>query len=489
MAAVLSPFAPLALPPTPRRLWRGIGALAGTLLLFSAPGLQRGAGAEPAEAARGQEGVSPELRVLLLESAGFRIAGDGGARLVDGAGKELLRLPPGGMVVLRPSAGRVVVDSQPQGQVEAPAAPISVGELWFEPIGTGSAPATFELQQRRYRGRLQVRPANDQLRAINVIGVETYLPSVVGSEMPASWPLEALRAQAVAARTYALRQRNPSAAFDLKATVSSQVYKGLEAETASTRQATATTRGLVLMYGDGLINAVFHSSSGGATENSGDLWSQQLPYLVSVRDFDESSPVSQWKKDLAPELLDQAFAEIGGVRRIDVIATTASGRVRQARVIGPSGALVLSGAQLRSRLGLRSTMVRFEAAPFRFTGPADAGVAVAGGPQPGVPVGFSTPLGPLLGPPPPPQAQLLQPPIGLVAIGRGFGHGVGMSQWGAFALAQRGERFDQILRHYYRGAELRPFKDQGRGPLASGTANPPGSPGWTPGTVTAWGRP
>jgi stage II sporulation protein D len=482
MTVFLSRFPPLLVaPPTARRLWRGLAALSGTLLISFVPGLPQGARAELGEAARSQEGLSPELRVLLLESAGFRIGGDGGARLVDGSGKELLRLPPGGMVALRPSAGRVLVDPLLQNESPAAAASISAGELWFLPLGSGSAPATFELQQRRYRGRLQVRAANDQLRAVNVIGVESYLPSVVGSEMPASWPLEALRAQAVAARTYALRQRNASAAFDLKATVSSQVYKGLDAETASTREATATTRGLVLMYGNGLINAVFHSSSGGATENSGDLWKQQLPYLVSVPDFDESSPVSQWRKELTPELLAEAFTEIGGVQRIDVIATTASGRVRQARVIGPSGVLVLSGAQLRSRLGLRSTKVRFEAAPFRFTGSADGGLALVGGP--------------LLGPQlqvqlAQPQVQLAPPPIGLVAIGRGFGHGVGMSQWGAFALAQRGERFDQILRHYYRGAELRPFQDAaGRGVLASAPADPPSPGGLTTGRVMAWGRP
>jgi stage II sporulation protein D len=487
MTSPLLRFAVLPLPLPARPLLRRlIGALGGTLtlplLLSATPARLTNAG--PAAA-----GGSSELRVLLLESTGFRVAGDGGARLMDGAGKELVRLPPGGAVALRPSAGRIVVETLAEGQPEGVAQPFAAGELWLVPLASGASAATFQLQQRRYHGRLLVRPANDQLRAINVIGVETYLPSVVGSEMPASWPLEALRAQAVAARTYSLRQRNPAADFDLKATVSSQVYKGLEAETASTRQATATTRGLVLMYGNSLINAVFHSSGGGVTENSGDLWSKQLPYLVSVRDFDETSPVSQWKKDLAPEVLAQAFAEIGGVNRIDVISSTASGRVRQARVLGPSGVLVLSGAQLRSRLGLRSTLVRFEAAPFRFRNPADQGFSMAGDPQPGLPARFSTPFGTLLGPPPPPEFPLPQEPIGLVAIGRGFGHGVGMSQWGAFALAQRGERFDQILRHYYRGAELRPFKDTLPGRLATAPGLEPGSQGWISGTLAGRDRP
>ena len=98
--------------------------------------------------------------------------------------------------------------------------------------------------------------------------------------MPASWPQAALRAQAVAARTYALRQRSASQPFDVSATVASQVYKGVEAETPATREAVVSTRGEVLMYGGSLVNAVFHSSSGGSTENSGDLWIQQLPYLV-----------------------------------------------------------------------------------------------------------------------------------------------------------------------------------------------------------------
>jgi stage II sporulation protein D len=221
--------------------------------------------------------------------------------------------------------------------------------------------------------------------------------------------------------------------------VTSQVYQGVEAETASTRQAVASTRGQVLMYGTSLANAVFHSSSGGATENSGDLWSQQLPYLVSVPDFDQASPVQAWQQRLEPDQLQQAFVEIGGAQRIDVTATTGSGRVRQARVIGPAGTLVLTGAQLRSRLGLRSTMVRFEVV---------ASELAALPPLPELPDQDPVGGGPL-------QATL--PPPSLLAVGRGYGHGVGMSQWGALGLAQKGQSYEQILGHYYRGTELRPF--------------------------------
>jgi stage II sporulation protein D len=193
--------------------------------------------------------------------------------------------------------------------------------------------------------------------------LESYLMGVVGSEMPGTWPLAALRAQAVASRTYALQQLRPKAPFDLKATVASQVYKGVEAESMPIRQAVATTRGQVLLHGQQLINAVFHSSSGGMTENSGELWSRQLPYLVSVPDFDASSPVSRWQKEFAPEDLRQAFGEIGGALSIQPLQSSSTGRLRRARVIGPGGELVLSGNELRERLGLRSTMVEFSFEP------------------------------------------------------------------------------------------------------------------------------
>jgi stage II sporulation protein D len=351
---------------------------------------------------------------------------------------------------------------------------------------------------------LQILPSDAGLRVINHLPLEQYLASVVGSEMPASWPQAALRAQAVAARTYVLRQRKPRALFDVTATTASQVYRGLEAETASTREAVAATRGQVLLFDGGLLDAVFHSSSGGAsTENSGEIWNQQLPYLVSVPDLDDLSPVQNWQQTLAPELLRKAFGEIGGALRIEVLTTSTSGRIRQARVIGPSGTLLLSGTQLRSRLGLRSTLVRFESLPLDpatnrpldpaaqptwTTLPSSLKLApnnmTSGSKMPGNAIPGNTALGyaelgnaisgnmitgnnnsaslaSLLPPPPllpaiePDPLQLRAPT--LLAIGRGFGHGVGMSQWGAYGLARRGEDYQRILLHYYRGSELRPY--------------------------------
>ena len=381
-----------------------------------------------------------QVRVLLLEAGLMPLA----ARqqpLVLRAGSQSWSVAPSEAVVLQLAAGGLVLERG--GAVERLP---QVSELWLEPAGRPAGDgADFQLQQRGYRGRLQLLVGGSAVRAINHVPLEAYLPSVVGSEMPASWPQAALRAQAVAARTYALRQRKPAAPFDVSATVSSQVYKGVDAETPSTREAVASTRGQVLLYGSSLANAVFHSSAGGSTENSGDLWSQQLPYLVSVPDFDQHSPVHAWEQRLEPEQLQKAFGEIGGAQRIEVLATTGSGRVRQARVIGPAGTLVLTGAQLRSRLGLKSTLVRFAVlAPELAALPPSlpALPPLSSQPQPSDPEAA-------------PPVQV--PPPSLLAIGRGYGHGVGMSQWGAHGLAQRGQSYDQILRHYYRGTELRPY--------------------------------
>lgn len=409
--------------------------------------------------------AEPEVRVLLAEGPSLSLVSLGQPLRIQPGG---VQLPAGTTATVSVQGGsvRLLFPGATGGADPASAQLPASSAYWLEPV-PGSSPESagaFQLQQRRYRGRLRLLATGSKLQAINHVPLETYLPSVVGSEMPASWPQQALRAQAVAARTYALRQLKPAAAYDLKATVSSQVYKGLEAETASTREAVASTRGQVLMFGSNLANTVFHSSSGGLTENSGDIWQQQLPYLVSVPDFDHDSPVHQWQELLPANRLRQAFTETGGVYSIDVLSTTATGRVRQARVVGPSGSLLVTGPQLRSRLGLRSTQVRFQVLT----------------PAPSTPAP-STAESPQLPPPPPalPTVRLAMagsgaaagslgsgstrrapqpsPQPALLAVGRGFGHGVGMSQWGALAMARRGESHERILSHYYRGTVLRPY--------------------------------
>ncbi len=399
-------------------------------------------------------GPEPVVRVLLKEAPVLEVgvAGSAPLQLRDDGGRSLLEIRPGQRMRLRTAGGGLqaeLVSGGGGGKV----VPLPVRQAWIDPKpGSGSL---LLLENRRYRGRLKLLPDGRELQAINVVGLETYLPSVVGSEMPASWPQAALRAQAVAARTYALRQRKPAAPFDLKATVASQVYKGVESETPSTRQAVASTRSQVLMHGSSLIDAVFHSSSGGVTENSGEIWTRQVPYLVSVPDFDDASPVRQWEKRLEPADLRKAFPELGGITDIDVLRTSGSGRVQLARVSGPGGAKVIKGAELRKRLGLRSTLVKFRfEAPGPGPVPMDSRTASAVAPVPLPVLPDVLPAGPYGAIARAVRRETLP---SLVAQGRGFGHGVGMSQWGAYGLAQRGRSHEQILQHFYRGVVVRPY--------------------------------
>ena len=409
--------------------------------------------------ARGQE---PQMRVLLLEDTRLSLRSDGAQPLrvqgLPGGERRARRL----QLSLQDRRLRAIVDGR--SMALAPSTLLTV---------RNDDPRGIWLGSRRYRGVLRISGRGGRLRVVNSLGIETYLTSVVGSEMPHRWPLAALQAQAVAARTYALKQRSRGGAWDVKATVASQVYRGLESETPSTRQAVASTRSLVLVHGGRLIDAVFHSSSGGVTEASGMVWRRQHPYLISVPDHDQHSPVHRWEQWFDSAGLRQRLPETGGLQTVEVLSRSGSGRVRQARLNGPRGALVLSGAELRKRLGLKSTLVSFE--------------MVTGGKRPPVvvPVRSATTTAssgsridritasvarqdagrpPLLVAPPPllvsktTVRRWSSQGLHLLVKGQGYGHGVGMSQWGAHGLAEQGADFRSILQHYYRGAEVVPYR-------------------------------
>ena len=412
--------------------------------------------------------AEPRMRVLLHEGPRLILRADGEQRM-------RVRGLPGGegswrRLEVSLSGGRLRLDADGDERWLAGGAVLSV---------MNDDPRGIWLGQRRYRGELRISGRGGSLRVVNELGIETYLASVVGSEMPHAWPLAALQAQAVAARTYALKQRSRGGGWDVKATVASQVYSGVEAETASTRQAVASTRSLVLVHGGKLIDAVFHSSSGGVTEASGMVWRNQLPYLVSVPDHDQHSPVHRWQERFDPMMLRRTWPETGGLDGVEVLSRSRSGRVRQARVRGPRGTLMLTGNELRRRLGLKSTLVNFEmvaasSRPAPVSLPAVASTAakpasgrsridritasVARKPpesyqQPRRQLTASTPD--LIG-----GAARSRPAAGrqLLVRGQGFGHGVGMSQWGAHGLAEQGADFRAILGHYYRGADVVPFQ-------------------------------
>ncbi len=229
------------------------------------------------------------------------------------------------------------------------------GPLFFSP---GTSPLAFG--GRAYRGTLRVKAAGARLQVVNVVGLEPYLWGVVPSEMPNRWPAEALAAQAVVARTYALAHLHQGD-FDLYPDTRSQVYGGIAAESPSTTLAVNQTAGRVVLYDGELADTFFFSSSGGRTADVQDVWagSKPTPYLVSVPDpYDTLSPYHNWGPLRFSAARIAKRLHLPG-RITDFRANVAaSGRVRTLTFVGTSKTWTVSGSAVRAALGLRSTWFR-----------------------------------------------------------------------------------------------------------------------------------
>ena len=344
--------------------------------------------------------------------------------------------------------------------------------------------------QKRYAGKLKIFVVNNEMLVVNSLRMENYLSSVVGSEMPTKWPMEALKAQAIASRTYALKQKGNSI-FDIDSTKRNQVYNGLESKTYKTKRAVRSTRSLVLTHKNKLINAVFHSSSAGMTENSQDVWDREFSYLTSVKDFDKNNPKLKWQKRFSNEQLQKLFPRIGGIKQIKILNITDTGRVKKVKIQGDYGSDLISGVDIRKRLNLKSTLVRFKliedvktksdnenpkllsntklvVKPITYI--VEAGdnlfdIAYRYNVNPEEIVALNSIKDPsiininqiLLIPRNPLENFDATEKILLVS-GYGSGHGVGMSQWGARYMATKGAKAQEILKHFYKGVNVKTFK-------------------------------
>lgn len=313
--------------------------------------------------------------------------------------------------------------------------------------------------KRRYRGDLSIQRTIGKpgMTVINTLPVEQYLYGVIKNEISPEWPLEAVKAQAVAARTYALVNHNKHTAdgFELCATTDCQVYGGRESEAPKAIEAVDATRGLVLTYKGKLISAYFHSSSGGYTENSENVWSVNQPYLRGVADFDQNSPYYKWEEKLTLAELNQAISKagynIGYLQTVELSPLSSppvasfdrgvSGRVKNVYFKGTTGNIRLTGTQLRNMLNLKSTLFDITISNKH--------------PQLTMPVYANkqrekSPIHPIAG----------KPTDFVVITGFGWGHGLGLSQWGAKAMAEKAppgntEYFRNILKHYYQDVEIK----------------------------------
>jgi stage II sporulation protein D len=215
-----------------------------------------------------------------------------------------------------------------------------------------------------YRGALVARADAGSLDAINNVGIEAYVKGVVPNEMPPSWDLEALKAQAVAARTYALATRIDGDGFDLYDNTRSQVYGGKGSEAESTNRAVEETAAEVVTYRGEAIVAYYSSTSGGHTESIQYAFpgANAVPYLQGVPDpFDRVSPLHTWRETYTQAEIESRLGGLvhGRLQQIKVLKTGDSPRIVTARVIGSDGSEKASGFQLRDALGLRDTWFRF----------------------------------------------------------------------------------------------------------------------------------
>jgi stage II sporulation protein D len=302
-------------------------------------------------------GGGQEVRVLLKTAPRILLSGAAavaGARSLDPAQTYTAVRGLSGGVSLRSRSGRDL------GTYQAPLAIIG---------GPGGVQVRGRAQNGvtsgRYRGNLEIRPAAiGGVSAINALDIESYVQGVVGGEMPPSWPAEALRAQAVAARTYALATSQDGDGFDQYADTRSQVYDGISGETATTDAAVAGTKGEVVVFAGKPIVTYYFSTSGGRTENveNSFLGAAPAPYLVSVDDpFDAASPRHRWTKRLTLGSAQRRLGRLlkGSLRQIRVLKRGLSPRVVSAEIVGTGGTTRVTGPQLRSKLGLFDTWARF----------------------------------------------------------------------------------------------------------------------------------
>ena len=375
------------------------------------------------------------VRVSLGTGPSVALSATGAWLLIDRDGRTVARGDSGERVTLSSTTGGVRVQ---RGATNLTVAPPPLAMAPRRPTGFAT------LNGRRYRGQLAVVGADTALHVINRVDVESYLRGVVPREIGARTANEraAVEAQAVAARSYVVTRLGSNAArpFDVSATTADQVYGGVESENALANAAIDATAGLVLYYGDRVVSGQYYSTCGGSSAEPAELWgSRNEPYLRRVSDripgtdryYCDIAPRFRWERSWRADTLAtvierylRSYAEapaepLGAVRNVVVEGRTPSGRVAVLRVDMDHGAYRVRGNDIRNVLRspggepLNSTY---------FSPDIVAGT----------------------------DGRLSR----LTVRGLGYGHGVGMCQWGAIGRARAGQDFRMILRTYYPGTRI-----------------------------------
>jgi stage II sporulation protein D len=282
---------------------------------------------------------------------------------------------------------------------------------------TVSAPVFILVNGKKYHGNIEISPADKGLLIVNELPLEDYLVGLINCEISSQWPMEAIKAQAVIARSYAVYQKEmrKNAIYHLESTVMDQVYDGCEIEDSRAGRGVKETTGEVLTYKGNVIQAFYHSNCGGHTESSENVWGFSLPYMQGVDcSYCLATPSAKWEQTLPLNRIETLLKgngyQVAGLLDIRTGRKNRSGRVTDLTLMSAKGRLTVSAVNFRKIIGytvIKST--NFEA---RIVGD-DA-----------------------------------------VFTGIGYGHGVGLCQWGAKQRAGDGFDYREILSYYYPGTRL-----------------------------------
>lgn len=336
----------------------------------------------------------------------------------------------------------------------------------------------IDLGSRKYRGSIEIgRYKKDGITAINIIPIEEYLYGVVPSEMPASWNVEALKAQAVVARTYAkyykkIASNNKNKIYDLCDTNYSQVYYGILKEHENSNKAIDLTKGKKVYYNNNIIPTYFFASSGGRTEDSENVWKEKVPYLRSVPDLYEQEPTKEpWTVIFTSKqiytLLEKKGVNIGEIKDIIIQEYTDALRVLSLKIVGTKSEYILTKESIRSLFGLYSRKFKIIKNNSKNSIPVISNSGLKS-------IETTGELHVING-----KNKIIKDfdkktqfisikennydsiPIiqakkdEFIFVGQGYGHGVGLSQCGAKGMALKGFNYKQIVEHYFKGTTVK----------------------------------
>ncbi len=283
---------------------------------------------------------------------------------------------------------------------------------------TVTAPVYIAVNGKKYRGTVEIISADKGLLVVNELPLEEYLIGLINCEISSQWPMEAIKAQAVIARSYAIYQREArkNAVYQLESTVMDQVYDGCDIEDSRAARGVRETAGEVLTYDNKVIQAFYHSNCGGHTEASENVWGISLPYLRGVDCiYCMKAPSVKWEQSLPlkriESLLRESGYQVSDLREIRAGKKNRSGRVTDVTLISAKGRLVISAVNLRKAVGF--SVIKSTNFDIRTTGDD------------------------------------------VLFTGIGNGHGVGLCQWGAKQRALEGFDYREILTYYYPGTRLK----------------------------------